>query len=154
MGHNTNFLRPLAPGIPQLLLRISACFIILSFSSRFKAFPFHLLRGFIYSGCVCGFGMLQEVLLARKLHEFGGTIYTLRAKLMGSSGGRERRWGGRGCVCPSVTGFNCWVCLNLLGVHRCCKPVTLWKIVCDLPWLCVLGIVTPIYPLCINKLAH
>lgn len=47
------------------------CFIILSGSLGSRAFPFHLLLGFLYSGFFFMFGMSQRRVLARQLREFG-----------------------------------------------------------------------------------
>lgn len=68
---------------------------------------------------------------------------------------REMVKGGYVCVSLITISFSCWASfdffLELLdGVNQ----ITLQKIMYDLPQFSVLGIVFPIYPPCMNGLAH
>lgn len=58
-GTGVDFLRPFAFMISPVVVFLPLCFVVLIFSSRFKAFPFHLLLKFIYSGCLFMLRMLQ-----------------------------------------------------------------------------------------------
>lgn len=91
------------------------CFTIRSFS-RSRAFLFHLLFGFTYSGCLFMFGMLQEILLVRQLYKFGRNYIHSKGKAYRLSG--ETVEGGMFMFSPwplHATVWRFWIYLVFLG---------------------------------------